>query len=273
MTTAHSTTEIAAELDLEHAGSTTEVTGVDSLDRAGKTDLAFSVYDEAAPLADSAAGAVICPPSVTGAAGKTLIHAENPKLAFAEAVEAFFGSGAATGVHPTAVVEDGATIGENCTVGPHAYIADCVTIGDGCTIRTGTRIGGPGFGFVRDDEETLHRLPHQGTVRIEDGVEIGENCTINRAVFEETVLHEGAKVSGQVHIAHHVHIGEDTTVAFGCGFAGGAVVGDRVTVHPHVSVATDVTVGDDAELAMNAAVLDDVARETTVAGSPAREIG
>jgi UDP-3-O-[3-hydroxymyristoyl] glucosamine N-acyltransferase len=272
MTGTVSTTDIAGELGLEHAGPAVRLSGVDSLDRASSDDLAFCVYDDPDAVADSDAGAIVCPRSVESVDGETLIHAEHPKLAFARAVEAFFEGERATGVHPTAVVGDGATVGENTVVGPHAYVADNVTIGDDCTIRAGASIGGDGFGFVREPSAELRRVPHGGTVRIEDGVEIGPNTSIDRAVFEETVVGARSKLSGQVHLAHHVRIGEDTTVAFGSGLAGGAVVGDRVTVHPHVSVATDVTVGDDAELGMNAAVLEDVDPGETVAGSPARPI-
>jgi UDP-3-O-[3-hydroxymyristoyl] glucosamine N-acyltransferase len=272
MTGAYSTAEIAAELDLDHVGSVSRISSVDSLDGATSDDLSFCVYDDSDLVSASAAGAIICPPSIRDGTNETLLFAEQPKLAFAEAVGTFFSDERPTGVHPTAVVAENATLGSNCYIGPNVYVADCVTIGDNCTIRAGTAIGGDGFGFVRDSAAELHRLPHQGSVRIADDVEIGANTTIDRAVFDETVVGDGTKVSGGVHLAHHVRIGQDTTVAFGSGFAGGAVVGDRVTVHPHVSVATDVTVGADAELAMNAAVIDDVASGATVAGSPATPI-
>lgn len=272
MTETYSSLDIAAELDRSHAGPVTRVSGIDSLDRATETDLAFCVYEDPRIVADSRAGALVCPPDLDRPDDATCIYAENPKLTFIRAVEAFFGAETEQSVHETAVVEDGATIGESCTLGPHTYVADCVTIGDDVTVRAGTTIGTDGFGFVRDADSELQRLPHQGRIHIEDGVEIGANCTIDRAVFEETVVGAGTKLSANVHLAHHVRLGADATVACHCGIAGGATVGDRVTVHPHVSIANDVTVSDDAEVAMNAAVLDDVARAATVAGSPARRI-
>lgn len=272
MTEAYATTAIASELGLEHAGPAVSVTGVDSLDRAGGEDLAFCVYDDPDYLAATDAGAVVCPPSIERPEGATVVYAERPKLAFAKATETFFEGGEPSGVHPTAVVEAGATVGQNSYVGPQAYVADCVTVGQNCTIRAGARLGGDGFGFARESTDELRRVPHRGSVRVEDGVEIGPNTTVDRAMFEETVIGAGSKLSGNVHLAHHVRIGRDTTVACHAGIAGGAVVGDRVTVHPHVSIATDVTVGDDAELAMNAAVLEDVEPGRTVAGSPARPI-
>ncbi|AQL44660.1 UDP-3-O-(3-hydroxymyristoyl) glucosamine N-acyltransferase (plasmid) [Halorientalis sp. IM1011] len=269
---AYSTTEIAAALDLDHTGTPTRVTGVDALDRATATELSFCVYEDADPIRESDAGAVVCPPSVSPGDDTTLLVAERPKLAFARAVEQFFEPERPTGVHPSAAVADGATVGADTYIGPNVTVASCVTIGEGCTIRAGTTLGSEGFGFARDGSGTPHRLPHRGRVRIEDGVEIGANCSIDRAVFGETVVGPRAKLSGQVHLAHHVEIGADTLVASNCAFAGGAVLGDRVMCHPHAAVANDVRVGDDAELAANAGVLDDVDPGTTVAGTPATPI-
>lgn len=272
MSETFATEAVAAQLGLDHVGPNRQVGGVDSLDRASGDQLAFSVYEDATPIEESDAGAVICPSEIDPIDGETLVYATEPRRAFAEAAETFFAPEPPSGIHPTAVVEDGATIGTDCRIGPHAHVADCVTIGDGVTVRSGACLGGSGFGFVRESDESLRRLPHTGAVRIEDHVEIGANCTIDRAVFEETVVGRGSKLSGNVHLAHNVTIGADTTVACHTGIAGGAAVGDRVTVHPHVSVATDVRVGDDAELAMNAAVLEDVESGATVAGSPASPI-
>ncbi|WP_144905682.1 DapH/DapD/GlmU-related protein [Halobellus captivus] len=267
-------TTIADFLDAEVTGPETTVTGVDALDGAGADDLAFCTYDDPEHVRTSDAGIVICSPTVGSLPERTLIHAERPKAALVRVDDEFFRPGVAeTVVHPTAVVEDGATIGERCRIGAHAYVASCVTIGDDCRVGQGTALGGIGFGFARMDDGELRRQRHTGRVVIENDVEIGANSSIDRAVFDETIVRRGTKLSGNVHLAHQAELGEDTTVAYGSGFSGGVRVGDRVTVHPHVSVATDVVIGDDAEIGMNAAVLDDVTAETTVVGSPAAPIG
>lgn len=264
---------IAAHLDLPIVGDDVRLDGVDALDEATADDLAFCVYDDDALVEASDAGAVICPPSIAELEGRTLIYAERPKLAFARAVTAFFETDRTeTTVHPTAVVEPDATLGERCAVGPNVYVAGCVSLGDDCIVRAGSVLGTPGFGYERDGDGRLHRVPHRGSVRIEDGVEIGANSSVDRAMFGETVVGTRTKLSGQVHLAHGTQLGRDTTVAFGSGMAGGVTVGDRVTVHPHVAVATDVEVGDDAELGMHATVLDSVPSDTTVVGSPARAV-
>ncbi|WP_435346651.1 DapH/DapD/GlmU-related protein [Haloarchaeobius sp. HRN-SO-5] len=267
-------TTLASFLDARMTGPETTVDGVAALDDATADDLAFCKYDDPARVRDSDAGVLICPPPVGYLAGRTLVHAERPRAAFVKAVTEFFrGERTETVVHPSAVVEPGATLGDGCYVGAHAYVGECVTVGDRCTIGHGSVLGADGFGFARLADDRLERQVHVGTVVLEDDVEVGANCSIDRAVFDETVVGRGTKVSGNVHLAHQVELGEDVTVAFGSGFAGGSTVGDRAVVHPNVSVATDVSVGADAELGMNATVLDDVPAGTTVVGTPAAPTG
>lgn len=266
-------TDIAAFLDADHYGPETPIGGVDSLDSAGPEQLAFCIYDDPAYVRGSDAGAIVCPPAIDPIGDRTLVVTREPKLGFVKVVHEYFTEDReGTTIHPTAVVAEDATVGERTAIGPHVYVDGCVEIGDGCTIQAGTTLGTPGFGFEREASGRLYRQIHQGHVRIGDDVEIGPNSSVDRAVFDETVIERGAKLSGQVHVAHQVRIGADTTVAYTSGFAGGATVGERVTIHPGVAVATDVEIGDDAEVGMNAGVLDDVPPETTVVGTPARSI-
>lgn len=266
-------TDIAAFLDADHHGPRATIRGIDSLDAAGPDEFAFCIYDDPDYVRASDAGAIVCPPSIGTIEGRTLVFASDPKLAFVKAANEFFADDREeTTVHPTATVHEGATIGERTVIGPHVNVGESVEIGDDCTVRAGAVIGTAGFGFARDRSGELYRQIHQGGVRIADDVEIGPNTSIDRAVFDETVIERGAKLSGQVHVAHQVRIGADTTIAYNSGFSGGATVGDRVTIHPHVAVATDVAIGDDAEVGMNAGVLEDVPGGTTVVGTPAHPI-
>ncbi|WP_158237469.1 DapH/DapD/GlmU-related protein [Halegenticoccus soli] len=254
-------------------GTDVWLTGVDSLDGATRTDLAFSVYDDPERIEASDAGLIICPETTPDVPGRPLIRTADPKLAFVRVAREFFARSIdETEIHPTAVVEDGAEVGERCRIGAHVYVGDAVTIGDDCRIHAGTVVGEAGFGFARDRTGRPLRQVHDGEVVIEDGVEIGANCSIDRAVFGETVVGEGSVLSGGIHIAHQVKIGENVSIAYGSGVSGSTEIGDGVVVHPHVSVAGHLTVGDGAELGIGSTVLDDVPPDTTVVGTPARPI-
>lgn len=265
--------DVAALLDAERVGPNVTVSGVAPLDAAAGTDLAFSVYDDADPIADSDAGVVVAPADVSPPEGRAVVRSPAPKRDFVRVLDEYLDDGATPGVHPTAVVSDDAELGADCVVGPHAHVGPGVTLGDRVVVGSGCALGGQGFGFVRTEEAELVRQPHLGEVRVGDDVALGPNCSVDCAPFGETVLAGGAKLSGGVHVAHGASVGADTTVAFGAGVAGGARIGERVTVHPHVAVATDVHVGDDAELGMGSDVLDDVPAGARVVGSPARRVG
>lgn len=264
---------IADYIDAVHHGPNVSLRGFNALDSAGADELAYCVYDEPERLMESNAGVVVCRSHLVGTANRTLLVADNPKLGFIRAVDEFFQERPPEAViHETAVIHPDAAIGQDVRIGANAVVGDGVTIGDRCVLRPCVVLGSPGFGYERDSAGQLHRQYHAGGVRIEDDVEIGPNSRIDRAVFGDTVIGRGSKLSGGVHVAHGVRIGPHTTVAYNAGFAGGVTVGARVTVHPHASVATDVTIGDEAVIGMNAAVLEDVPPNTTVVGSPARPI-
>lgn len=264
---------VAELIDGEHAGETVRLTGVESLSRAGEHDLAFCVYDTPELVHQSGAGAIIVPPDLPSIEGQTHIVVEEPRLGFALATEGLFADPPDDEqrlVHPTATVHEDAEVGTGTRIGPYVYVGDAVSIGEECIVRAGSVIGCAGFGFARDESGVPHHLRHQGRVRIEDGVAIGPNCSIDRAVFDETVVGQNSKLSGHVHLGHQTRIGRNVLVAFAVGFGGGAAIHDRVMIHPHASIAEGVVVGEHAEVGMNSAVLEDVPAGATVVGSPAR---
>ncbi|WP_164974840.1 LpxD N-terminal domain-containing protein [Halegenticoccus tardaugens] len=255
------------------SGSDVWLTGVDALDEATRTDLAFSVSDDPARIEASDAGLVICPETTPTISDRPLVRTADPKLAFVKVAREFFVEPVEeTSIHPTAVVEEGAAIGNRCVIGAHVFVGDAVRIGDDCRIHAGTVLGEAGFGFARDERDRPLRQIHDGAVVIEDGVEIGANCAVDRAVFGETVVGAGSVLSGGVHVAHQVKIGRNVSMAYGAGVSGSTMIGDGVIVHPHVSVAGHLSVGDGAELGIGSTVLDNVPPETTVVGTPARPI-
>ena len=268
-----SSKEIADRLGTEHRGSEVFLSDINALDTATEHDLAYCDQPEAALLRNSMAGAIICPTGSPDVNGCTQLLSRSPRYDFAViASEYFVELGDYPPIHPTAIVHPDASIGRECRIGPFTQIGAHVSIGDNCVIHSGTVIGGTGFGIARDASGSLLRLPHVGRVAIEDGVEIGPNCTIDRAMFKVTRIGSGTKLSAQIHVAHHVTIGSNTIVAFGAGFSGGATIGNDVTIHPQVAIGTDVSVGRGAVIGMNSTVLDDVPPDTTVVGSPATPV-
>lgn len=264
--------QIARHIDAAHVGSTVSISGFNSLDSASDGELAFCVYNDAEYVRKTNAGAVLCPPTVAGVDGCAQILTDDPRTAFAIVTNEFFDSSPdEPSVHPTAAAHPEAEIGDDTRIGPHAHVGAGVSVGSGCTIRAGAVIGCAGFGFGRDEDGIPHRLSHRGRVRIEDNVEIGPNTTIDRAVFEETVIGRNSKLSANVHVAHQVRIGRNTTIAYGSGFSGRVTIGDEVVIHPHVAVADGISIGDGAEVGINSTVLSDVPDGATVVGSPARK--
>ena len=152
-----------------------------------------------------------------------------------------------TGVHPSAVVEEGAQIHPSACVGPLCHVgADAVigegsvltsrvTVGAGCVlgkrvlVQPGAVIGGDGFGFANDKGRWI-KIEQLGNVRIGDDVEIGANTCIDRGALQDTVIANGVKIDNQVQIGHNVEIGENSAMAGCTGIAGSAKIGRNCTI-------------------------------------------
>jgi UDP-3-O-[3-hydroxymyristoyl] glucosamine N-acyltransferase len=236
-----------------------------------------------------------------------LIAVANPDLAFIRVAEHFRGAPPKfkPGKHPKAVVsrktrvaktasvgacaviEDGAVIGENTVIYPNCYIGrnsrigrNCIIypncsiredsiIGDNVIIHSGAVIGSDGFGFTRVQGKH-YKIPQLGNVVIEDDVEIGANCTIDRARFDRTIIRRGVKMDNLVHIAHNVEVGENTLIIAGVVIAGSARIGKNVIIAGHAGVAGHINVGDNAVIAAKSGVVKDVPAGQMVSGFPAR---
>jgi UDP-3-O-[3-hydroxymyristoyl] glucosamine N-acyltransferase len=169
-------------------------------------------------------------------------------------------------VAATAYIEEGAQIGDNCILYPGVYVgrnvvlgdntllypnvivyADCL-IGKHCIIQAGSVIGGDGFGFAPVNGKYM-KIPQIGNVVLEDWVEIGSNCSIDRATMGSTVIKTGTKLDNLVQIAHNVEIGEHTVLAAQTGIAGSTKVGayaqfgGQVGVAGHLTIAPHTSVG------------------------------
>lgn len=157
-------------------------------------------------------------------------------------------------------------IGANTVIKSGTIIDSHVTIGSNCTI------GGVGFGYEPDESGTYELLPHIGCVHLSQGVEIGNNVCIDRAVLGETWLGSNVKVDNLVHIAHGVHIDENSLIIANAMIAGSVKIGKNVWVAPNASIRQKLTIGDNAIIGLGSVVVKNVEANTTVAGVPAKPI-
>ena len=149
--------------------------------------------------------------------------------------------GEGTFIHPTVVLGNDVSIGKNCHIFPNVVIGDCTQIGDNVTIQSGTVLGGDAF-YYRKLDGNFDKLISVGNVIIENNVEIGCNCTIDRGVTDSTIIGEGSILDNQIQIGHDTIIGKKVLIASQVGIAGCCIVEDEVTVWGQVGMASGVRV-------------------------------
>ena len=148
-----------------------------------------------------------------------------------------------TEIHPSAVIEDGAVLGERCVIGPNVTVYECVRMGDRVVVQAGAVLGAKGFGYVRGKDGAYVLFPQQGLLVIEDDVEIGANTTIDRGALGETRIGWGTKIDNQVHIGHNCVIGKNVVIAAQVGISGSCTIGDGVVMAGQVGLGDHVTIG------------------------------
>jgi UDP-3-O-[3-hydroxymyristoyl] glucosamine N-acyltransferase len=174
------------------------------------------------------------------------------------------------------VIMENVVIGRNVTIGSHSQIYpnvtiyDHTTIGKNVIIHAGTVIGSDGFGFYKKDGRH-HKIPHTGKVIIEDDVEIGANCVIDRGTLGETRIKRGTKLDNLIQVAHNVIVGEDTLIAAQTGIAGSTVIGDRVTIAGQAGIVGHITIGNDVTIGAQSGVISSIEAGKTISGYPARD--
>lgn len=214
----------------------------------------------------------------------TLIKVDDAYAAFTFLLEQFAAAGKAKpGIHASAVIEDsaqvdvtasigaqvyisnGASVGSNCEIMPQVFIGanvkigsgvklypgvkiyhDC-EIGDNCIIHSGTVIGSDGFGFAPLPDRSYKKIPQTGNVIIESDVEIGSNCSIDRATMGSTYIRKGVKLDNLIQIAHNVEIGEHTVIASQSGVAGSTKIGKYCVIGGQVGFAGHITIADGSQ--------------------------
>jgi UDP-3-O-[3-hydroxymyristoyl] glucosamine N-acyltransferase len=270
------------------------ISGVSSIPGARPECLVFA-EEEASFLAalTSPAAAVLAGPQLTAGGGsKPVLRTSQPRLAFARAAVLLRDEPPSPSIHSTAVIAPDVQIAAGVSVGAHASIeggagigtrsiigsgvvigagvrigSDChiyprvviypgATLGDRVVVHAGAVLGADGFGYVRDritGEYT--QFPQQGTLVIEDDVEVGANTTIDRGALEETRIARGTKLDNLIHIGHNVSVGRNVVIAAQTGISGSSAVGDGAILGGQVGMGDHAAVGPGVILGGQAGIL------------------
>ncbi len=147
-------------------------------------------------------------------------------------------------IYPQCYIGDNAIIGENTVIYPQVTIYPKSLIGNQCVIHSGTVIGADGFGFAPSNGNIFGKIPQTGNVIIEDFVEIGANCTIDRATFTSTIIRKGVKLDNLIQVAHNVEIGENTVIAAQTGISGSTKIGKNCMIAGQVGIVGHIQIAD-----------------------------
>ncbi|MDA8132191.1 MAG: UDP-3-O-(3-hydroxymyristoyl)glucosamine N-acyltransferase [Elusimicrobia bacterium] len=191
--------------------------------------------------------------------------------------------GADSHVGPGAVVEEGAYIAPGASIGAQCYIGrnakvgmgtrlypgvkmmDSCEIGSGCIIHAGTVIGSDGYGYV-SPRGKHEKIPQIGKVVIEDDVEIGANCAVDRAALEVTLIGAGTKIDNLVHIAHNVRIGRNCLIMAQAAIAGSTEVGDNAIIGGQAGISDHVKIGENSAVMARTGIMSDLSPGQVVFG-------
>ena len=285
------------------------VSSIAALDRANAHQLSFCGSAKYAPLMAASAAGVVLVSAATAqlpspAAARIVV--EDPHDSLLSLIPRFYRLPTRTpGVHPSAVIGAGVTLGEAPSIGAYAVIESGAVLGDRVTvgastvvgrgvrlgddvqlypgvtiyanatlgkrviIQAGARIGGDGFGYVYRDG-AHQKLPHVGGCILEDDVEVGCNSTIDRGSIDDTIIGAGTKIDNLVQIGHNVRIGRLCLLISQVGVAGSVHIGDGCVLGGQVGVSGHLTIGNGATLAAQAGVFGDIPPGETWSGYPAR---
>ena len=165
------------------------------------------------------------------------------------------------------IIESNVSIGDNCIIGSFVIIKNSL-IFNNVHIQDGAKIGVKGFGFIPVKNKNM-RTPHIGKVILEDGVEIGANCTIDRGSLTDTIIGQNTFLDNQVHVAHNVKIGKNCMIAGQVGFAGSTILGDNVVIGGQAGISGHLKIGNNVKIGGGSGVINDIPDNHQVMGYPA----
>ncbi len=267
---------------------TLQATGINEIHRVEAGDLVFvdhpKYYKKC--LSSAASFIIINNSEVQIPEGKALLVVDEPFEAYLKIVQhyrpfipstqlindnAIVGTG--TVIMPNVFIGNQVVIGNNTIIHPNVSILDYTRIGDNVIIQSGTVIGSDAFYYntKKNRDVWYKKMQSCGNVVIENDVEIGASCTIDRGVTAETRIGAGTKMDNQVHIAHDVVIGKNCLFAAQVAIAGGTIIKDGVTLWGQVGVSKTLTIHENAVVLAQAGVGTDIEAGKVYWGSPAED--
>lgn len=274
--------QIVGKLGGEQRGADIAVEAVKPLAEAKENHISFLANPKyTAEVKESLAGIVIVSAKVADDfAGRSLIIAPDPYLYFAKVARLFSPIvEPAPGIHPTAVIEEGAVVPDSCEIGAHVYIGADTVLGEGCRIlagaviehgcklgdgvfmhpkavvyhgctlgnrveiHSGAVIGADGFGLAFAGDSWF-KIPQTGGVTLGDDVEVGSNSNIDRGAMSDTVVGNGTKIDNQVQIGHNCKIGSHTVIAAKTGISGSVTIGNYCIIGGGVGTVGHIEIAD-----------------------------
>ena len=172
-------------------------------------------------------------------------------------------------IYPNTYIGDNTVIGDNTFIFSGVKIYSDTKIGKNCKIHSGTVIGADGFGFAPDEKGVFKAIPQIGNVSIEDNVDIGACCTIDRATLGATIIRKGVKLDNQIQIAHNVVIGVNTVIASQTGVSGSTKIGENCMIGGQVGIAGHLKIGDNVKILGQTGVTKSLGDNQMVYGTPA----
>ncbi len=279
----HTLNEISQLIDSDKVGEDNfPVFGMNEIHVVEAGDIVFvdhpKYYDKAL---DSAATIILINKKVDCPEGKALLISDDPFRDFNKLTEHFnpFQScnksisdtaeiGEGSHIQPNVFIGNNVKIGRHCLIHPNVTIYDNCILGDHVIIHAGAVLGADAF-YYKNRPEGFDKLKSGGRVVIEDNVEIGATCTIDRGVTGDTTIKKGTKIDNQVQIAHDTVIGEKCLISSQVGIAGCVIIEDEVTIWGQVGITSGVTIGKKAVISAKAGVSKSLEGGKSYFGIPA----
>ncbi|MEO0867183.1 MAG: UDP-3-O-(3-hydroxymyristoyl)glucosamine N-acyltransferase [Cyanobacteria bacterium J06642_11] len=288
-----------------------DITGITAVQDSQPNTISYVEGKKFAPYIEQTSNAALILPinadlqSQATARGIAWVSMKDPRLGFSRAISLFYQPfQLSPGIHPTAVIDPTATIGDHVAIGPHVVIQAGATIGDHvcihpqaviypgatvaehttlhascviheraqigahCVIHAGAVIGSEGFGFV-PTAQGWEKMHQSGIVVLEDHVEVGCNAAVDRPAVGETRIGRNSKLDNLVHVAHNCQLADNCVLAAQVGLAGGVELDSLVVLGGQVGVANNAKIGKGAQAGSKAGLHSTVAPGSIMMGSPA----